>query len=119
MDLCLDHHKQAPYANLFTDIDAGEGTRLWECGGGAALGKNSGAWETFWNIRARQGLQYPPASFGPAAMNLVGLTTGPGTAAVKDLRGKWFETIGPEALEPRDLHAAQLDRRLGKKGADH
>ena len=47
-------------------------------------------------------------------MNLVGLTTGPATAAVKDLKGKWFETIKPEELEPRDLHAAQLDRRLGR-----
>ena len=45
---------KTPHANLFTDIDAGEGTRLWECGGGAALGKNSGAWDTFWNIRARR-----------------------------------------------------------------
>ena len=115
VDLCFDHHKRTPYANLFTDIDAGEGTRLWQCGGGAALGKNSAAWETFWNIRARRALMYPPASFGPAAMNLVGLRTAPGAAAVKELHGKWFETIEPETLEPRDLHAAQLRRRLGKK----
>ena len=114
MDLCFDHHKRTPYANLFTDIDAGEGTRLWQCGGGAALGKNSGAWETFWNIRARRALKYPPSSFGPAAMNLVGLRTAP-EAAVKELDGKWFETIEPEKLEPRDLHAAQLRRRVGKK----
>ena len=69
-----------------------------DCGSaaGGALGKNSGAWETLWNIRARRALNYPPASFGPAAMNLVGLTTGPAAAAVKDLNGKWFETIKPE-----------------------
>lgn len=112
VDICFDHHKQAPYANLFTDITVGDGTRLWQCGGGAALGKNSGAWETFWNIRARRGLKYPPASFGPAAMNLVGLTTAPGTAAVKEMQGKWFETIKTEELEPKDLHAAQLAKRM-------
>ena len=35
VDLCFDHHKYAPYENLFTDIDVGLGTRPWQCGGGA------------------------------------------------------------------------------------
>ena len=90
--------------------------------GSAAEGRRwarTRCWETFWNIRARRPLTYPPASFGPAAMDLVGLTTGPAATAVKDLKGKWFETIKPEELEPRDLHPAQLDRRLGKKVAAH
>ena len=42
-------------------------------GGGAALGKHTGARETFWNIRATRPLVYPPAAFGPPSMNLVGL----------------------------------------------
>ena len=110
VDICFDHHKDAPYENLLTDIDIGLGTRPWQCGGGADLGKNTGARETFWNIRARRPLAYPPSPFGPPSMNLVGVQTdGPG---VKQPDGKWFETIPPEALQPQDLHAAQLARRL-------
>ena len=37
VDLSFDHHKYAPYANLFTDIDVGAGHRTWKCGGGANL----------------------------------------------------------------------------------
>ncbi len=110
VDICFDHHKDAPYENLFSDIDIGLGTRPWQCGGGADLGKNTGARETFWNIRARQPLSYPPSGFGPPTMNLVGVRTdAPG---VKELTGQWFETIPPQALSPQDLHAAQLARRL-------
>lgn len=109
-DMCFDHHKYAPIENLFCNIDAGEGSRLWQCGGGAALGKNCGAGGTFWNIRARRPLAYPPASFGPWSMNLVGLFTN--QPSVKEPRGKWFEAIKPEALEPQDIHAAQLEKRL-------
>ncbi|HXE41471.1 MAG TPA: hypothetical protein VN516_00500, partial [Candidatus Baltobacteraceae bacterium] len=62
-DLCLDHHVCSPYENLFTDIDAGAGTRLWFCGGGVALGKKSGARETFWNIRTVNSQKLPPENF--------------------------------------------------------
>ena len=27
LDLCFDHHKYAPHANLFTDLDLGQGSR--------------------------------------------------------------------------------------------
>lgn len=109
VDLALDHHRYAPYENLFTDLDAGAGTRLWKCGGGADLGKHCGARGTFWNIRAAQPLTYPPAGFGPASMNLVGLRTTQPSETVPD--GRWFEVIPPEDLQPPDLHAAQLRHR--------
>ena len=113
VDICFDHHKDAPYENLFSDIDIGLGTRPWQCGGGADLGKNTGARATFWNIRARKPLSYPPSGFGPPSMNLVGVRTeAPGA---KQLTGRWFETIPPEALSPPELHAAQLARRLAGK----
>ncbi len=116
VDLCLDHHKHAPVANLFTDLDAGAGTRLWRCGGGADLGRNCGAWGTFWNIRAEAELRWPPVGFGPDCMNLVGV--GRGGEAVKDLGGRWFEPFAPGDLEPANLHRAQLDWRLrqGSRG---
>ncbi len=116
IDLCLDHHVCAPYENLFTDIDAGAGTRLWYCGGGSSLGKHSGARETFWNIRTQLPQKYPPANFGPPSMNFVALKTD--SASQKNPDGKWFENIPSAEIYPTDLHAAQLARRMGKK-PDH
>jgi len=112
VDLCFDHHVCSPYENLFTDIDAGAGTRLWFCGGGSGLGKHSGARETFWNIRSVKNQVWPPADFGPDSMNLVGLQTA--RPAETNPAGRWFEVIPPGELTPADLHEAQLARRLGK-----
>ncbi len=111
VDLCFDHHKRAVYENLFTDIDAGKGTHLWRCGGGADLGKNCAGYGTFWNIRARNSQHYPPEIFGPFSMNFVAVQSdGP---SEKDLNGRWWETVSPAQIEPQDIHAAQLAHRLG------
>jgi hypothetical protein len=110
IDLCFDHHKRAPFENLFTNIDAGKGTRLWKCGGGNDLGRHAGARETFWNIRA-QASQSHPGDFGPASMNLVGLQTDWPTKT--SAGGIWFEAIPPSELQPQNLHRAQRERRLG------
>lgn len=113
IDLCLDHHVCAPYENLFTDIDAGVGARLWLCGGGSGLGKHSGARETFWNIRSARPQKLPPENFGPDSMNFIALQTQ--LASRKDQEGTWLEAISPKEIFPPDLHAAQLARRLGAK----
>jgi hypothetical protein len=110
-DMAFDHHKKAPHGNVFTDIDAGAGNRIWRCGGGADLGRQSGGWETFWNVRAAKDQSAPPAGWGPWSMNFVGLTTT--VASTKNIDGLWFEAIPPAALAPRDLHRAQLAKRLG------
>jgi len=109
VSLSLDHHKRAPFQNLFCNLDAGDGARLWKCGGGRKLGKHTGAGATFWGIRASTPMSWPRDSFGPDMMNLVGLTTD-----LPTVRGpRWFEAIDPDRLAPADLHAAQLRRRLG------
>ncbi len=90
IDLDFDHHMRAPFENLWTDIDAGEGTRLWDSGGGNGLGRHCGTRETFWNIRARR-TPTPPA-LGWAAPGILFM---------------------PEAA-PRDLHLLQLNARLGR-----
>ncbi len=113
INLSLDHHKKAPYENLFTNLDAGEGSEIWRCGGGRDLGKHCGARGTFWNIRTGQSVIWPPVRFGPDSMNLVGLKIE--GKSIKNLKGKWLETIPPEQLKPADLHAAQLERRLKRK----
>lgn len=110
VDLCFDHHKRTCYENLFTDIDAGVGTHLWRCGGGADLGKNCGARGTFWNIRATRPQHYPPTTFGPLSMNFVAVQTD--APSEKNPSGRWFEVIAPDRIEPQDIHAAELARRL-------
>ncbi|MNC53617.1 hypothetical protein D3C75_1030440 [compost metagenome] len=110
LDLCFDHHKRAPYANLFTDMDAGAGTRLWKSGGGAALGRHCAARETFWNIRAKQ-LQHYPEGFAPASLNLVGYPTA--EAASCSMDGRWMEPLpAGGCISPANLYQAQLERRL-------
>ncbi len=109
-DLAFDHHKKAPHGNVFSDIDAGAGNRIWRCGGGADLGRQSGGWETFWNIRSAKDLVAPPAGWGPWSLSFVGLTTS--AASTKNADGLWYEAIPPAALTPKDLHAAQLAKRL-------
>lgn len=109
-DLCFDHHGYAPHANLFTDIDLGDGSRMFQSGGGAKLGRHSGAYETFWNIRARRAQSWPNG-WGPDRMNLVGLQSR--SPSETNLVARWFESIAPAQLDPANLHAAQLARRLG------
>ncbi|MHC4248592.1 MAG: hypothetical protein ACYS9X_05630 [Planctomycetota bacterium] len=115
VDVCFDHHKRAPYANLFTDIDIGAGRRMYMCGGGGSLGKNSAAWETFWCIRARSHQKPPHDRFGPDMMNFVGVFSKEKPTC--DPAGKWWEPIPPDLLAPRDLYRAQLDKRLGRTRA--
>lgn len=109
LDLSLDHHRRAPFANLYTDIDAGLGRDLFRSGGGAALGRHSAAWTTLWNIRTDRPQTWP-AGWGPDRMNLIGVTTdGPSFTSVN---GRWFEAIQPAELQPANLYEAQLQRRL-------
>jgi hypothetical protein len=112
-DLCFDHHKDTPYENLFTDIDCGRGTRVWRCGGGASLGRQSAGWETWWNIRAAKPLEPPPKGWGAPVMNFVGLAGMKARAPASVAVGWWLEpSTGP--VQPADLHAAQLARRLNE-----
>jgi hypothetical protein len=82
---------------------------MWKCGGGNDLGRHCAGHGTFWNIRGGKP-QSHPGEFGPASMNLVAVVTR--DPSVTDPAGIWFEAISPELIEPADLHAAQLSRRL-------
>lgn len=111
-DLCFDHHKRAPYENVFTNIDLGEGSRMWKSGGGGDLGRNSGVRGTFWNIRAKQ-KQKHPGGFGPPSLNLVAVYSAEDSKC--DREGKWMEVIPPSEIDPPDIHQAQLKARLARK----
>lgn len=112
VDLSLDHHRYAPHENLFTDLDAGEGSRLWKCGGGAALGKHCGDRGTFWNIRSIRPLAPAPESFGPPSLNLVALQTD--RPSLADPGGRWFEVFAQGRIVPANLHEAQRSKRLAR-----
>jgi hypothetical protein len=49
INLNFDHHRVAPFGNLFTDINIGKGTRYFVSGGKPARG-GRGARSTFWKL---------------------------------------------------------------------
>lgn len=106
VDMDFDHHRRAPYENLFTEIQAGEGSRLWQSGGDESDGPRSGARETFWNIQTDR----PQAPPGWAIQgNFIGVTTKTPSRLSKD--GNWWEAIAPDYLVPANLYTAQRARR--------
>ena len=115
VDLCMDHHRWASYENLFTDIDAGKGTRLFASSGGGNRGNHSGAGATFWNIRAEKPSRFP--NWGIDAITIVALpiTGGDSIAAAlpspTSQKGRWLELIPPGEVEPRNLYDAMKARR--------
>ena len=110
VDLCFDHHCRAPYENLYVNIDAGTGSRLWASSGGGGLGKHCGARGTFWNVRSAVPQHYPPPDFGSISINVVAVQTD--QPSEKNPAGRWFEAIPPGQILPQDIHAAQLVWRL-------
>jgi hypothetical protein len=111
-DLTCDHHKYANHANLFTDIDAGEGTNIFRSGGGAQLGRHCGAWTTWWNIRTKRPVRFP-TGWAPEMINVVGVISD--QPATRDETRRWFEPIPPAEMSPRDLYESQLKRRLDRE----
>jgi hypothetical protein len=110
VSMSFDHHRRAPYENLFTNIDTGSGEEVWRCGGGAALGAHCGARGTFWNIRADKPMPAPGKNFGPWSMNFVGVKMN--VPDDTDMDGRWFEHVRRGQVLPKNLHEAQLERRL-------
>jgi len=48
----MDHHRAAPYAVLWSNIDTGIGSRTFESSGdGEANGNHTASFVTFWNVR--------------------------------------------------------------------
>lgn len=108
VDLCFDHHCYAPFANLFTAVDLGAGTRMFQSGGGRDLGRHAAAFTTFWNIRAAAPQSWP-RGWSPDRINLVAVTTR--DSAQLETEGRWLEPLSPAEIQPANLHAAQLARR--------
>lgn len=107
-NLAMDHHRWAPYENLFTFIDGGDGKRLFSSSGGGERGNHTAAGATFWNIRAKNPA-FNPKSLGNAAINIIGVTLKDPTNQLP--AGLWYEPIPPGQVEPANLYTAMRDRR--------
>lgn len=110
MDLAIDHHRHAPYENLFTHINAGPGTRLWTSGGSSGQGRHTAAGAVFWNIMTKDDIGLPPPDFAPeGGLIIAGVKM---RARKSELGRHHFASISPGHLDPPDLYVAQHNRRL-------
>jgi len=104
--ISLDHHRDSPFENLFTAIDTD--ANLFN-GGSDCAGYPGGARNTVW------GHAYPmvPPYWKHIQTNIVGPTT---IAESLTEDREWIEPVVD--LIPRDLHQAQLNRRMGWEPQD-
>jgi hypothetical protein len=107
-DLNMDHHREANYSSLFTNIDCGSCTRPFNSGGSGNRGAHAGGYTTYWNVHGKGDLQLPPPDFGPR-LNFVGLAL---RADSKRSPNEWLVETG--AICPIDLHDAMKKKRLGR-----
>lgn len=108
LNLNLDHHRDAAFENLFSDINTGLGTRVFSSSGHHSRGPHAGARNTYWNIRSKEGNPPPAPLWSHIQTNLLPALTNQQT---KD--GPWFEAI--TIITPADLYSAQLKARLQSK----
>lgn len=106
IELEMDHHRDSPFENLFTNIDAP--TNLIN-GGSSCAGYPGGARNTFWGHKE----PLVPPYWQHIQTNLIGPTT---VAASLTEQREWIEPV--DDLLPRDLHKAQLALRLGLEWED-
>lgn len=109
-EINCDHHRDAPYENLFTDIDAGDPKRLFASGGRDDRGPHSGARTTFWAIRGHGKYPKMPAAKDWPLINLVGFG---GYAPAQDPAGPWVEP-GDGNMKPANIWEAQAARRKAR-----
>lgn len=98
--LSLDHHGDMPFESLFTELSAYN----FESSGSACALPHSGARNTYWNLAAPM---IAPFLWGTHQTNLVGEL---GLDSLMTDDREWFESV--PALEPANLHEAQLGRRV-------
>lgn len=104
----LDHHRNGPYENLFTNLDVGNPKRLWRSSGRGDRGPHSGARTTAWSLRHSGGVVDEPNR--PKRMfpmiNIIGVA---GYEVEKSADGPWVEA--PDGVLPLDLYRAQRAAR--------
>ena len=116
-DICIDHHNHSQSHNLFTNIDAGIGSRIYASGGNDTP-RGICFHEMFWNIRAERPMlfcnQYDTKDKHSTNNVCVGVKTNL-SSQLNDAYGNWFEAIDPSQLYPADLYKAQMERKKSKR----
>ena len=114
MGIQRDHHKGAPYATLWENIDVGEGNRALRGFGAAGAGPHSGAYGTFYNIRARQNKIYIPKiqdDLGPF-LNFIGVDFKmPSPYPLSFKPYQWYYSLNDTIVAPSQLRDCMLSRR--------
>jgi len=109
VDLNMDHHREANYSSLFSNLDCGICSRPFNSGGSGNRGAHAGAYSTYWNVKGTSQLKPPPPDFGPL-LNFEGLH-------LKDASNKstfeWLtESSTGVGICPQELQQAMRKRRL-------
>lgn len=115
-NLTLDNHGGAGHSNLFTNINAGVGSRFWVSGGIAELTPQNGMHNVYWNIRST--VKIPTTSI-PSNINngyFIDLTTFIGVNTndpnrINSAVGSWIESFTNEP-EPKSLMRGQQYMRF-------
>ncbi|MEZ4224310.1 MAG: glycosyl hydrolase family 28-related protein [Polyangiaceae bacterium] len=98
--MSLDHHRDSPFENLFTELTASN----YFSGGSACAGPNAGARNTYWGLAAPM---QPPPLWSRTQSNVIGQLAVPDSLTEER---EWVENLAP--VEPPNLHEAQLAARM-------
>ena len=107
VDLNMDHHREANYSSLFTNLDCGACARPFDSGGSGNRGAHAGAYSTYWNVHGQRDIKLPAADFGPL-LNFIGLSPRVGSNSPYE----WLLETG--TICPADLHKAMSKKRLSR-----
>ena len=102
----IDHHRNSPFENLFSDIHVGAGSKTFSSAGSSCAGPYAGARETFWNVRNGNSNHMSPPSWLTIQANVISATSNQMTS-----ENAWYEHV--ENIQPQDLYASQLTARFG------
>jgi len=111
VDLDMDHHREANYSSLFSNLNCGVCSRPFNSGGSSNRGAHAGAYSTYWNVKGTSELKAPPQDFGPL-LNFEGLNFK--DASTKSTFEWLTESSAAAGICPQELQQAMRKRRLGR-----
>lgn len=120
----MDHHRQAIFDSVWTEIDLGIPHRMWHSTGNPAEGFNASAYNTYWNIRSSDpSMAYWPEDgegsypqWGYHNINIVAMDVKTKPAVGEGQRPNPYhpdnahlETMNQEEVWPQNIYTAQRE----------